>query len=172
MLFLQPSAGIFLLFLIITITKYFILNRSYRNQKPNNHWFVYIGVAYFSILQAVSSIVKWGYQDSFKPVFFFFLRKDFACTKSIKRKTNDFYPLKIFCAQKIVALLFSVCLILFCWVIFACDVFLCVGNLFVKKKHTSNGLDNLILLFYWGVPLSTHLSRIYLYALIFICDHF
>ena len=31
----------------------------------------------------LSSIVKWGYQDNFKPVnFFFFWRKDFACTKT------------------------------------------------------------------------------------------
>ena len=31
----------------------------------------------------VSSIVKWGYQDNFKPVYLF-LRKDFAHTKSTK----------------------------------------------------------------------------------------
>ena len=32
----------------------------------------------------VSSIVKWGYQDNFKPVYFFFLRKDFTGTRSTK----------------------------------------------------------------------------------------
>ena len=134
MLFLQPSSGIFLLFLIITITKYFILNRSYRNQKPNNHWFVYNGVAYFSILQAVSSIVKWGYQDSFKPVFFFFYEKISRAQKASNAKQTTFILLKYFARKKLLLLLFSVCLILFCWMIFACDVFLCVGNLFVKKK--------------------------------------
>ena len=30
-----------------------------------------------------SSIVKWGYQDIFKPVYFF-LQKDFVCTKVTK----------------------------------------------------------------------------------------
>ena len=29
-----------------------------------------------------SSIEKWGYQDNFKPIYFFFLRKDFKRTKT------------------------------------------------------------------------------------------
>ena len=40
-----------------------------------------------------------------------------------------------------------------------------------KNKQAWNCLDNLIILYYLRVPLSTHLPRIHLYALIFICDH-
>ena len=36
-----------------------------------------------------SCIVKWGYQDNFKPVYlFFFLRKDFERTKSTKTENK------------------------------------------------------------------------------------
>ena len=40
------------------------------------------------IYMDVSSIVKWGNQDNFKPVFFFW-RKDFTRTKT--RHTLEFY---------------------------------------------------------------------------------
>ena len=37
----------------------------------------------------ISSIVKLGYQDNFKPVYYyFFLRKDFACTKTLISKNE------------------------------------------------------------------------------------
>ena len=36
----------------------------------------------------VSSIVKWGYQDNFKPVYFFFLRKDFAHKKILHKQKS------------------------------------------------------------------------------------
>ena len=42
---------------------------------------------------------------------------------------------------------------------FAFWCFLCTWNLFVK---------NCLILYYWRVPLSFHLSRIYLYTLIFV----
>ena len=46
-------------------------------------------------------------------------------------------------------LLLSVCLILFCSLILACDVFLCTRNLFLKEnKQTWSCLDNLIILYY------------------------
>ena len=44
-----------------------------------------------------SSIVYWGYQDNFKPVYFFL-------QKELKRKTNDFHPLRSLCARKVFAL--------------------------------------------------------------------
>ena len=45
----------------------------------------------------------------------FFLRKDFEHKKARKRKANDFHPLRSFCArEKLLPLLFSVRLFLFC----------------------------------------------------------
>ena len=58
---------------------------------------------------------------------------------------------------------FVLCLVLFYYQIF-----------FVKKKKKKqiwNCLDKLIILYFWREPLLTRLSRIYLYTLIFICDH-
>ena len=79
-----------------------------------------------------------------------FLQKDFASTKSTKTQN---YPLMH--AKKLLLLLFRVCLILFSWLIFTCDVFLCTQNLFIKKNKTTkkktqawNCLDNLIMLYY------------------------
>ena len=46
------------------------------------------------------------------------------------------------------------------WYFFACKIFL-----LKKNKQVWNCLDGLILLYYWWVPLSTCLWRIYLYAL-------
>ena len=40
-----------------------------------------------------------------------------------------------------------------------------------KHKQAWNSLHSLHLQYYWGVPLSTYLSIIYLYAPTFICDH-
>ena len=42
---------------------------------------------------------------------------------------------------------------------------------FHKNKQAWNCPDNLILLYYWRVPLSTHLWSLYLYAFVFICNH-
>ena len=54
-----------------------------------------------------SSIVYWGYQDNFKPVYFFW-QKDFACTKT--RHTLEVYA----CVKNLLPLLFSASLFLFC----------------------------------------------------------
>ena len=63
----------------------------------------------------ISSNVKWGCQDNFKPVYFFFDEKISRVQKAQKRKTNDFYPLKSLCVlEKLLPLLFSVKLFLFC----------------------------------------------------------
>ena len=81
----------------------------------------------------------------------FFFIKNISAIKSTKCKTNDFHLLRSFCArEKLLPLFFSVCLILFCCFIFACDVFLRARNLFVKKnKQVWNCLDNLIVLYYF-----------------------
>ena len=50
----------------------------------------------------ISSIVKWGYQDNFKSVFF--SEKISRAQKAPKRKTNDFNFLRNLCALEIVAL--------------------------------------------------------------------
>ena len=49
-------------------------------------------------------------------------------------------------------------------------------GVFLRSKSFREKINRLeivliTLLYYWRVPLSTHLSRIYLYRLIFICDH-
>ena len=60
---------------------------------------------YWSVMGLVdeSSIVKWGYQDNFKLVYFFY--ENISLTqKARKGKTNDFHLLRNLCARKIVAL--------------------------------------------------------------------
>ena len=47
--------------------------------------------------------MKWGYQDNFKPAYVI-LRKILHAQKALKRKTNDFHPLRSLCTGKIVAL--------------------------------------------------------------------
>ena len=48
------------------------------------------------------SIAERGYQDNFKPVYFFY-EKISRAQKASKRKTNDFHPLRSLCSRKIVA---------------------------------------------------------------------
>ena len=65
----------------------------------------------------------------------FFLRKDFARTKCTRHKTSDFHPLRSFFAcEKLLPLLFSVCLILFCWLMFACECFFLRVKFFREKN--------------------------------------
>ena len=121
----------------------------------------------------VSSIVKSGYQDNFEPVYFFY--ENVLSVKKHQTQNKRLLPSKKFLrAQKIVAFVVSVCLILFRWLIFACDVFLSARNLFVKKKI--NRLEIVTRTSFYHttdvhLSLSTRLSRIYLYAIIFICNH-
>ena len=68
----------------------------------------------------------------------FFLRKDFARTKSTKTQNKQLSPftlLEVCAREKLLPQLFSVCLILFCWLMFACNMFLCAQSLFVKKIY-------------------------------------
>ena len=74
-------------------------------------------------------------------LFNFFLRKDFElkkhqnAKKKKKKKKTISTLLKAFVrAKKLLPLLVFVCLISFCLLVFACDVFLSARNLFVKKE--------------------------------------
>ena len=101
----------------------------------------------------------------------FFWWKDFARTKT--RHTLEVYARMKNCCLR--------CLVLacFCFVSwFLLVMCFCAREIFLSKKKKKkknrqawNCLDNVIILYYWGVPLSIHLSRIYLYARIFIFDH-
>ena len=74
--------------------------------------------------------VKWGYQDNFKPVYFFFCEKIWCAQKAQKCQTSNFNS--------------------FGWLMFACNVLLYARNLFVNKKINKqawNCLDNLISLY-------------------------
>ena len=79
----------------------------------------------------VSSIVKWGYQDNFKPVYFFY-KKISRTQKSPKRKQATFS--EVYTHEKLLPLLFSVCLILFCWLMFACECFFLHVKFFREKN--------------------------------------
>ena len=81
----------------------------------------------------VSSIVKWCYQDNFKTVDLFFMKRFRVHKKHQIVKQTTFTLLKVCAHKKLLPLLFSVCLILFCWLMFACECFLCVRNFFIKK---------------------------------------
>ena len=64
----------------------------------------------------------------------FFLRKSLERKRSTKHKTNGFHPLRSFSThEKLLFLLVSVCLNLFCRFIFACAVFFTREIFFVKK---------------------------------------
>ena len=94
------------------------------------------------------SIVKWSFQDNFKPVYFFY-EKISRVQKVPKRKASDFHPHKTCAREKLLPFLFRACLILFCWLMFACECF-CAGETFRKNnyKQAWNCLDNLISLYY------------------------
>ena len=79
-------------------------------------------------------------------VYFLFLRKSFQRKKAPNAKETTFTLLEVFASTKNCCLC---CLILFCWLIFACDVLLCAQKLFVKKnKQARNCLDNIIIPYY------------------------
>ena len=106
------------------------------------------------------SIVKWGYQDNFKPVFFsgFFVTKRFRAHKKHQNaKQTTFTLLEVVVRAKnccFSCLVFAFFLI--CWLVLVWFSFLYAQNIFMKKnKQAWNCLDNLILVYYWRVPLST-----------------
>ena len=63
-------------------------------------------------------------------LFIFFTKRFCAHKKHQNVKQTTFTLLEVCVREK----LLSVCLILLCWFIFACDVFLFAQNLFVKNK--------------------------------------
>ena len=68
-------------------------------------------------------------------LFISFLTKRFRAHKKHQNAKQATFTLLEVCArEKLLPLFFSVCLILSCWLMFACECFLCVGNLFVKKQ--------------------------------------
>ena len=106
----------------------------------------------------VSSIVKWGYQDNFKPVFFFFYEKISHAQEAPKRKTNNFHPLRSLWAQNFV-LFVNVCL----W------VFLCVRNLFVKKI---NRLEIFLITSLHFTTSKKFIKKMFFFSLLFLSrDH-
>ena len=64
----------------------------------------------------------------FRVCLFFFYKEILKAQKALKCKTNDFYPLRSFCAQKIVAL------VVFCSLIFVLLVDFCLICIFVLLK--------------------------------------
>ena len=82
----------------------------------------------------VSSIVKWGYQDNFKPVYLFSYEKISPAQKALKHKQATFTLLEVCAREKLLPLLFSVCLILFCWLMFACECFFLRVKFFREKN--------------------------------------
>ena len=111
-----------------------------------------------------SSIVKWGYQENLKPVYFF-LRKE---------KQLTFTLLRVCACQNLLPLLFSVCLILFCWLKFACECF-CAREIFSKKINRFEIV--LITTFYYTTDVypyqPTYRASIYMHLFLFvtICEN-
>ena len=78
---------------------------------------VYVSSIIFEIIRAIS----------------IFLRKTFELKKALKRKTNDFHPLRsFFVCKRLLPLLFF-CSLLFILLIFAFHVFFLRSNVFRKK---------------------------------------
>ena len=105
----------------------------------------------------VRSIVKWGYQDNFKPVYlfiYFFYEKISHTQKAPKHKTNNFHPLRSLCAQNFV-LLVNVCL----W------VFLCVRNLFAKKI---NRLEIVLITSIHFTTSKKFIKKMFFFSLLFL----
>ena len=90
-----------------------------------------------SCLPPVEQYSNCGHQDNLKPGFFFFYEKilNVRTKKAPKRKQTILTFLEVFSRAKMLRLLFSVCLILFCYLVFVCAMFFYAQNFFVKKKN-------------------------------------
>ena len=105
----------------------------------------------------VSSIEKWVYQDNFEPVYLFiYLQKGFEYKKAPKRKTNDFYPLRHFCAHKKCGLC--------CLVFFFLLVDFCLWRVFVGSKSHRKKLHYTTTLFIY------RLQQKYRFTLLLWCS--
>ena len=112
---------------------------------------VTIVVLYFEVIRTILGL------------FILFFTKSFWAQKSTKTQNKRFLPFRSLSErEKLLLLLFFVRLLLFCWLIFACDVFFKAQNLFAKKSNNQawNCPDNLKILYYWRVTLSTTLCGI------------
>ena len=93
----------------------------------------------------------------FQVYFFFFTKKFRKHRKHQNVRQMTFTLLEVCACKKLLPLLFSICLILFWWLIFACECF-CACEIFSSKyKQAWNCLDNLILLYYsaqWQTKLT------------------
>ena len=117
--------------------------------------------------------MNWGYQDNFKPVYFF-LRKEFERTKTTKIQNKWFPPShKFLCVQKLLPLLFFVRIFLFLLVNVCFWVFSYAQNLFVKKKVNRLEIVSIASIHYTTdvYPPQPAYWGLYLHAFIFICDH-
>ena len=66
-------------------------------------------------------------------LFIYFTKRFRAHKKHQNTKQATFTLLKVFAREKLLPLLFSVCLILFCWLMFACECFY-AREIFSEKK--------------------------------------
>ena len=107
-----------------------------------------------------SSIVKWGYKDNFKPVYFFYVE-----VLSVEKHQTQSKRKIFFTWEKLLPLLFSINLFLFCQLIFACDVLLCAQNLFLKKIYRFE------ILFITSLYYTTDVYSYQPAYLEFICTH-
>ena len=104
----------------------------------------------------------------FEVCLFVFYGKISRAQKAPKHKTINFHPLRSFRERKkLLSLLFSVSLFLFCWLIFGVDVLFCARDLFVKKKIITNRLEIVLItsLFYTAVMYFTMLLLIFTLSL-------
>ena len=90
-------------------------------------------------------------------LFIFWYKKISHSQKALKSKTSNFHSYRSLCAQKIVAFVVYCCLILFWWLMFACEYFY-ARQIFSKKKQAWNCPDNLILVQYFYFELWAHTS--------------
>ena len=90
---------------------------------------------------------RWDFcwEDSLFIYLFFFTKRFRAGKKHQNEKKATFTLLEVCAREKLLPLLFNVCLILFCWL-----MFLCARNLSLKKQAW-NCPDSFILLYYFYV---------------------
>ena len=93
------------------------------------------------ILSNYQTAIRWALTPLGISFWLILLRKNSERTKKApKRKPTILTLLEVFSRAKMLPLLFSVCLILFCYLVFVCDMFLYAQNFFVKKTKQKETL--------------------------------
>ena len=113
-------------------------------------------IVLFPLLESRMNKVKLGialqYNDvmgTISSLFIFFTKRFREHKKHKNVKQTTFTLLEVQARKKLLSLLFSASLFLFCWFIFVSNVVFCARNLLVKKnKEASNCPNNLIILYY------------------------